>query len=445
MSANSLYQQNIFHCFHAEIGPAGLNRNELGKALENVQDALERLRREHDLGRLPLLDVPSWRDDLVDMEQAAGLLAHDTSDIVLFGTGGSSLGAQALAQIADFLDTAPQREVHRRPKLHFFDNVETPWMERVLNRLPPDTTRFLVISKSGATPETLLQTFLAMNWLRQAGLEAEFNSRFLIVTQPKNKKSNPLREIANEHGLPVLDHPPDIGGRYAVLSIVGALPAMLLGLDPLNIRQGAQVILDPVLSGAQIMDIPPAVSAAVYVALVRRGQLKAVVTMPYTSRLRLFSAWFQQLWAESLGKGGQGTQPVTAIGPVDQHSQLQLFLDGPNDKLFTLIMPSSSGKGFRLPEALRSNADYGYLAGHHIGDFTDCLQRATAESLVRRGRPVRTIHIKHLDERTIGALFMHFMLETILTGYMLNVNPFDQPAVEFSKQITRELLAARAQ
>jgi glucose-6-phosphate isomerase len=166
--------------------------------------------------------------------------------------------------------------------------------------------------------------------------------------------------------------------------------------------------------------------------------------MPYSDRLRLFSAWFAQLWAESLGKQGKGTQPVAAAGPVDQHSQMQLFLDGPADKLLTLISVRTQGEGPRVAKRYAKDPLIGYLAGRTVGDLTACQAKATAQTFIRNGRPVRTIEFDTLDDRAIGALLMHFMLETILSGLMMDIDPFDQPAVEQGKVLTREYLAALA-
>ena len=166
------------------------------------------------------------------------------------------------------------------------------------------------------------------------------------------------------------------------------------------------------------------------------------VMMPYADRLRLFSAWYAQLWAESLGKDGLGSQPVAAAGPVDQHSQMQLFLDGPAGRLVNFIFPATKGQGPRLPDDLACDPMLGYLAGRTVGDVTACQQAAAVEVLVRNGRPVRVFAVDRVDERTLGALMMHFMLETILAGFMMNIDPFDQPAVEQGKILTRDYLAA---
>jgi glucose-6-phosphate isomerase len=213
-----------------------------------------------------------------------------------------------------------------------------------------------------------------------------------------------------------------------------------MGLDVVALREGAGEVLETLLAADGAARSAPALGAAMVLALTRHHGLHAVIMMPYGDRLRLFSNWFAQLWAESLGKDGEGTQPVAAAGPVDQHSLLQLFLDGPADKLLTIIMPATAGTGPRVPDSYRSDPLIGYLAGRTVGDLTDCQQRATAETFARNGRPMRSIAIARLDERVMGALLMHFMLETIIMGLMMGIDPFDQPAVEQSKVLTREYL-----
>jgi glucose-6-phosphate isomerase len=164
--------------------------------------------------------------------------------------------------------------------------------------------------------------------------------------------------------------------------------------------------------------------------------------MPYVDRLGYFGLWFRQLWAESLGKGGHGTTPIRAMGTVDQHSQMQLYLDGPADKLFTVMRADTQGSGARIDvQAIGVERDLGYLAGRTIGDLMDAEARATIETLARNGRPVRTLHVPQIDECSMGALLMHYMLETVITAQLLGVDAFDQPAVEQSKVLTREFLA----
>lgn len=164
--------------------------------------------------------------------------------------------------------------------------------------------------------------------------------------------------------------------------------------------------------------------------------------MPYRDRLAAFGLWYRQLWAESLGKGGQGTTPIRALGTVDQHSQLQLYLDGPPDKMFTLLMGDVAGGGAEVPPELAGATGLGYLAGRRMGDLLDAEQRATADTLIRHGRPTRVMRVPRLDEAAMGALMMHFMLETIIAARLMGVDAFDQPAVEESKRLARDYLAA---
>jgi glucose-6-phosphate isomerase len=161
----------------------------------------------------------------------------------------------------------------------------------------------------------------------------------------------------------------------------------------------------------------------------------------YADRLERFTRWWVQLWAESLGKNGKGAAPVAALGPVDQHSQLQLWLDGPRDKLFTVITTGVAGSGPSMDKALAEAAGEPSLAGKTVGDLVAAQGRATADTLAKNGRPVRTIHVEKLDERALGALLMHFMLETIVAAHLLGVDPYDQPAVEEGKVLAKQYLA----
>ncbi len=417
--------------------PASLRAEAEDKALL----ALDTFRTRCREGRLRLCEIPYEREDLASLQSQAETFLEGRSDIVHFGTGGSSLGAQALAEVGKLLVGSFTFNGAGRPRMHFLDNLESPWMERALQRCDLDNTAFLIVSKSGRTPETVAQAILAIEILKQRGLAREIPGRILMISDPENEARpgrNILRRLAADHGIPVLDHEADVGGRYSVLTNVGMLPAALIGLDPVRIRDGACAVIDPVLKAQTPASLPPVTGAMAHYALQRYLGMNIVVTMPYTSRLRLFAVWLQQLWAESLGKEGRGTQPVTAVGPVDQHSQLQLYLDGPNDRFFNIIQVTGKRESYRIPEAY---AEYTDLAGFCIADFTHAQQRATTDALLNRGRPVRVFRIDNVNEYTLGGLFMHFMIETILYAYMLGIDPFDQPAVEESKVLTRRYLS----
>ncbi len=438
-----LYRQDISRCLAETIGVMGVTAAELSTAYAEAEPALAKVRSWHRDKSLPLLRVAERRDDLPACREASDLLLRGATDVVLFGTGGSSLGAQALAQLAGYRvpGLGAVSTASGPVRFHFFDNLDGAALEQALRTLDLKTTRFLVVSKSGGTPETVVQMVAALEALKEAGLDWNAAQHIVCLSEPGSIEKNAIRGLAKRHGLMVLDHDPGIGGRYSVLSNVGILPAILMGLDAEALREGAQAVVDELLTKPKASETAPAVGAAVHHALAGSHGVAITVLMPYADRFRLFSSWFQQLWAESLGKEGKGTQPVAAAGPVDQHSQLQLYLDGPKDKYFTILMFDTAATGPRIPESYRSDPLIGYLAGHSIGDLTDCQQRATAETLARAGRPVRTLQAPVQDERTMGALLMHFMLETILAGLMMRIDPFDQPAVERSKILTREYLA----
>jgi len=374
--------------------------------------------------RLELFGNVERADDLAAAKTVAHELLENASSIIVLGIGGSSLGGQALKDLQ-----APDA----RPQVLFLDNPDPVTYERALLSCDLKTTRFIAISKSGGTPETLAQTLIAADVLKRASGGNYLKRHFVVITEPKK---SPLKQFAGEIGCPVLDHPLGIGGRYSVLTVVGLLPALLMGLDVPALRDGARAVLKRASSPAS----PTALGAAEHAALVRAGAIKETVLWCYSDRLKTFAPWWRQLWAESLGKSGKGTTPVAALGPVDQHSQLQLFLDGPGGALFTLIDCATAGQGPLLPEADAKRLGLSYLAGRRLGDLVDAEARATAETLAKRARPVRGLTVPRLDERALGALFMHFMLETILMGHLTGVDPFDQPAVEEGKVLARKYL-----
>ena len=241
----------------------------------------------------------------------------------------------------------------------------------------------------------------------------------------------------------MLDHHPGIGGRFSALTNVGLLAAIARGLDARAVRAGARSVVDALMAAKAPGDFAPALGAAVAIGLARERGIRAQVMMPYADRLGRFSAWFAQLWAESLGKNGQGTAPIACLGPVDQHSQLQLFMDGPREHMITVVRTPTAGTGPRINAELAEGAPGSTIwpAGPRA-TWWRRRREALPQALAKAGRPVRTFDLARLDERALGALMMHMMLETILAAHLLGVDPFDQPAVELAKNITRERVAA---
>ena len=432
--------QSIDSAREQRIGPHGVAEKALNDVLGRAEGALEVLRARHADGSLPLLWLPKTHDDLVPIRDTARRLAENATDVVLLGTGGSSLGGQTLAQLAGHA-VPGVGALRAAPRLHFMDNLDPETYGALLGKLPHTTTRFVAISKSGGTAETLMQTIAALTAVKAEGLETRIPDIFLGLTEKALPgKTNGLRELLAAHHVPILDHHTGIGGRFSVLSNVGLLPAAMLDLDIAAVREGAGLALAPVLAKKPAAQVPAALGAALAVALAESKGKSISVLMAYADRLERFTRWYVQLWAESLGKNGKGTTPVAALGPVDQHSQVQLFIGGPRDKLFTFVTVAGAGRGPRMEAELAKLAGEPAFGGKTIGDLVAAEGRATAETLVKNGCPVRTIHLPQLNEETLGELLMHFMLETIIAAHLLGVDAFDQPAVEEGKVLAKKYL-----
>ncbi len=439
----TLYTQSVAGCMDAAIAGRGLTATELDSWLGRATSVLEGLKAEYGDKRLPLLHVPEETADIDAAAAALVRLSTGARTIIFYGTGGSALGGETLAQVAGWNVPGGATVYDRsRPRIRFYDNLDPLTQAGALATLDLATTRFVVTSKSGGTAETFAQVITTLTAVKTAGLADRIPELFLGITEPDQKgKSNGLRALFASLGIPMLDHHTGIGGRFSCLTNVGLVPAMARGLDARAIRAGAASVIEHLLAARKVADFAPALGAATMVALSKERGIRSLVMMPYTDRLARFSDWFVQLWAESLGKKGEGTTPVPAVGPVDQHSQLQLFMEGPHELAMTIVRVANRGLGPVIDPAMAKTAGAPFMAGKTIGDVVDAQSYAIVGALARAGRPVRTIDIDTLDERTTGALLMHFMLETIIAGRLLGIDPFDQPGVELAKVLTRERLA----
>ncbi|MDX1710918.1 MAG: glucose-6-phosphate isomerase [Rhodovibrionaceae bacterium] len=431
-----VYQHITENCFAGRVGEGGLSDEAFERLLEQADHATARLRDLRHKKERPFLALPAEREDLSAIEAAAGAFRDGFDDVLVLGTGGSSLGGRTLVSL-----TQRGRQHSRlRPRLHFLDNIDPDSFEALFEDLDPERTGIIAISKSGSTAETLCQFAVCLHFLVAAIGEDALARKVLVITEDK---PSPLRKLAESYSLPFMAHDPDLGGRFSVLSLVGLVPATLAGIHGESLREGAEEVLDAALEG-KIRDSAPAVGACIAVGLLRERMITQSVLMPYIDRLGDFGFWYRQLWAESLGKDGTGTTPIRALGTVDQHSQLQLYLDGPRDKMFTLIRMDTAGQGPKIDPTFVDDPDLAYLSGRKMGDLLDAEARATAATLVRSGRPVREIVPDRLDSKAMGALLMHFMLETAIAAELLGVDAYGQPAVEDGKKLTRERMTKSA-
>ena len=416
--------------YRQDLSAAGLDAATLAAQAEMLASVLDRLRTAPPVQAAAIFATVQ-EDGLADLVKRAEQWRAEYKHLVVIGAGGSGLSAQALS----LLKPVSRRSGDSR-LLHVLDNLDPPLLEALVHELPLHDTCFLAVSKSGRTVETYAQTLLLLAQLKQQGVQ-DIHRRFLAITAPGD---NPLRALADAHGVEVMAHDPDLGGRFSILSAAGVIPAAFMGIDARRLRAGAAAALRANLASCQA---PAALGAIVQVAHMRQGRNISVL-LSYSAQLWGLALWWRQSWAESLGKNGQGSTPLAALGPVDQHSQLQLWLDGPEGKFYTVLSAASPAGAIYpeipLPEV---HAPFAHLSGRHLSDIVEAQRRATEETLARYGRPLRRMHVPRLDEYALGALIMHFTLEILLSAALLGVNPFDQPAVEESKRLAHAYLTGK--
>ena len=400
-------------------------------------------RRTH--GELGFLDLPG---DAVLHAQSTDFAKRTRGkfdDVVVLGIGGSALGPIALRTALrkpqwNLLE-AGDRDL--RPRLHVLDNLDPATIGGLLERVvKPERTLFVVTSKSGGTAETMAQYMVVREHIEKHGLSPR--DHIVFVTDPQK---GALRPIARQEAIPALDIPANVGGRFSVLSPVGMLPAALMGIDTVQLLAGAGDMAKRCATST-LGENPAGVFAVLQFLADSTGGKHVHVLMPYSDALRDMAAWFVQLWAESLGKartsgtGNVGPTPVAALGATDQHSQVQLFMEGPMDKTVTfLAVPPKDD--IEIPKLHSNVNELAYLGGHKLGDVLDIERRATAGALARRGRPNMTLELDVVDPWHVGALFMFFEIATIYAGALYDVNPLDQPGVELGKQFTYAMMGRR--
>lgn len=376
-----------------------------------------------------------WIDSPEDTEAVRNVLRYRqanpwVSDFVALGIGGSALGAQAVSAA---LGKGPVR-------LHFVDNVEPEPILELLRALDPRKTLVNVISKSGSTAETMAAFLAFRRWLEDV-LGPGWKEHVAVTTDPAK---GILRPYAQAEGLAAFDVPPAVGGRYSVTCPVGTLPLAFADVDLESLMAGArkanQLATGPI--GANF----PAQTALINDLLAKKG-INICVFMPYSTRLRYLPDWFVQLHDESLGKMKNkqgddvrvGTTAVRAVGTTDQHAQVQLFREGPHDKLVTMVRLENPTEDLRIP-AVQGLESLNYLFGRSFFELLTAEAKATAHALAKAGQPNYTIILEHLDAYNLGWLLQHLMWQTAFLGELWNINAFDQPGVELGKEYTYALM-----
>jgi glucose-6-phosphate isomerase len=440
----AIFRQDIAGCLDAVVGAGGLTSAQLSGWLEKVDAALVRLKTERARGAIPSFKLAD-ESDVVDMVAAAyARLSADAGTVIFLGAGGASLGAQAIAQFGGWgIPGTTTPEQRQRPATRFYDNLDAETLGALLSAPKLERFRFIVVSTSGRSPDVLAQAIAALAAVRAAGLEARIPELFLGITEPAVAgRRNGLRDLLGHYGVPILDHPPGIAGGYGALATAGLMAAVARGLDARQVLQGAAAVVRHLEQVESASELPAATGAAVLMGLTEAAGIRAHVMMPYSDRLMRFAHWYVQLCGASLGKDGKGVTPIACGGPVDQYGLLQAFLDGPREHVVTVLRAPGMDTGPLVPPDLARMAGLDEMAGRRVGELVAVEADVAAAALRAASRPVRTIELVRYDAIGLGALLMHFMIEVILTGYVMGVDPFDQPAAELSKRLTRERLAA---
>jgi len=401
-------------------------------------------RRSH--GELPFYDLPFDRGQIDEINRLAAELRSQFDTIVVLGIGGSALGTtavfRALRPLWHNLGTAEQRE--GLPRLFVLDNVDPDGFAAHLALFEPARTAFLVISKSGSTVETTAQFLIVRDWVA-AAVGGRYREHFILITDPEQ---GALRDLVRREGYRACTIPAGVGGRFTVFTPVSLLPLACAGVDIEALVRGAAEF-SPRVCHDDLLTNPAYLNAALQYLAYGKG-LRISVMMPYSDRLRDVADWFRQLWAESLGKreglDGRvchvGPTPVRALGTTDQHSQVQLYMEGPFDKVVTFLAVGHFAEDLQIPEIPESPA-MNYLAGHSMGELIRMEQLATATALARNGRPNCTLRVASVTPEAIGALLYLFEVQTLFAGALFGVNPLDQPGVEEGKAFTYALMGRR--
>ncbi len=428
------------------VGNQGLSERDLEELTPRLEIVHQELSTAREKGDLAFLDLPYQTEVVGQIKNLARPYLEWCLDFIVLGIGGSALGTRALRQALchpRYNHLALGRR-HHRPKLWVADNIDPDYLFGLMDVVELRRTVFNVISKSGSTAETLAQFLIACKLIRMRAGEDNIRERIIVTTDPEN---GPLRRLVEEEGFPSLSVPPKVGGRFSVLSAVGLLPAAMAGIDVEELLAGAR-FMDQKLKDAPLSRNPAYRLAALNYLFAAKKSRPILVIMPYAAALNGLADWFCQLWAESLGKKfdlkGQvveaGSTPVKAVGVTDQHSQLQLYMEGPQDKLITFLEVENFQHPVEIPTFFSELEQLGYLGGRSLNELFDKELQATRFNLMKAGRPSLSLRLPEITPFTVGQLIQLFEVATVAAGHLFGVNPLDQPGVEGGKQTTYGLM-----
>ena len=438
---------NINNMMQSAIGAEGIDERYYASRAEFAAAAHGKVEAGRGQAMQGWMDSPYNQDEIVKRINATARRIRKTCDyFVVLGIGGSALGPIAVfnALKHSYYNELPKR-VRKGPKFYVLDNVDPEHMNALFDVIDLDKTVFNVITKSGATSETMSQYLVVMDMLTQKlGDKAKEH----IIATTSESKGN-LIKLAQKEGFETFYIPDGVGGRFSELSPVGLLPAAVVGIDIAELLRGARE-MDEKCKTNDLWRNPALALATLQYISMEKGKNIGVM-MPYADSLKYIADWYAQLWAESLGKEvdndgkvvNVGQTPVKALGVTDQHSQVQLYNEGPFDKVIAFIEVGTFRSDVTIPNGCKEFPDVNFLCGHTLAELVNSELFATRYALTKRHRANYTIHLDKVDEYHIGALLYLMQLQTAYAGAMLNINTYNQPGVEGGKNATYALFGRK--
>ena len=378
------------------------------------------------------------------VKEYAAMVKGRFENVLVLGIGGSALGGMAMTEalLKPYWNLLSEEQRDGMPRIFFLDNIDPDTMTGLLDFLDLSKTLVNVITKSGSTAETMSQFMIVKDRLEK---ELGDNYRYNIVATT-GKRTGILRQIAEQEGYKTFVVPDDVGGRFSVFSAVGLLPMALVGIDIDAVVNGIKD-MDLALKNTDIKENIAAQNALIHYLMDTKKGKNMSVMMPYSSRLKYVSDWYVQLWAESLGKNKDnegndvhvGPTPIKALGATDQHSQIQLYNEGPNNKIINFIRVENFDNVLEIPNIFEYTG-INYLAGKTVNRLMNAEADSTRVALADYERPTVTISIPKVDAYNLGQLLYMFEVQTAIAGALYNINTFNQPGVEQAKNYTYALM-----
>ena len=425
----------------------GIKKSEIDSLRGKVKQIDEELKSKRRDGALPFFDLPY--QDISSISKAAEEVKTEFENFVLIGIGGSSLGPKALHKALNppYYNELSKEKRKGCPKIYFLENVDPDSLNAVLDAIDLKKTVFNVITKSGSTSETMANFLLVRERLVEAVGKEKAKRHIIATTDPK---IGSLRRLVETEGYNSFEVPEKVGGRFSVFTSVGLFPAAVIGIDIKQLLEGAGY-MDKLCKSDNVWQNPAYLNAALqYIAATKKDK-RITVLMSYADALESIGDWFCQIWAESLGKKNTidgkvvntGQTPVRAIGTNDQHSQIQLYMEGPYDKTITFIRVEKFRNEPLMPRVSIDGDSFSYLGGRTMNELIHAEQTATELALTKNSRPNSRITLSEVSPYTIGALLYMFEVQTAFSGGLYNINPFDQPGVEDGKVLTYAMMGKR--